>query len=196
MIQSYCKRVVFLELETTLGKKIINAKHEVLGHAVIGECTEMIKGSCKLVQHRLISLRLQISELNELRGLKEDLAKQVLAKVVADTKRYEASIPTFNLAYEKISQLGKQLLRHLSADYLNTSLAESRKVMGDSWTTVGLNKGMRSLMKQANELAKHITNESKAIKRLADNIYDVFQTKHEFDLFEPPALDMSNFLKT
>lgn len=185
----------FLELETTLGNQIINAKHEVLGHAVIGECTEMIKGSRKLVQHRLISLRAQISELNELRGLKEDSAKQVLAKVVADKKRYEASIPTFNLAHEKISQLGKQLLRHLSADYLNASLAESRKVMGDSWTTVGLNKGMRSLMKQANELAKHITNESKAIKRLADNIYDVFQTKHEFDLFEPPALDMSNFLK-
>lgn len=185
----------FLALETALGNQIINAKHEILGHAVIGECTEMIKGSRKLVQHRLISLRAQISELHELRDLKEDSAKKVLSKVVADKKRYEASIPTFNLAHEKISQLSKQLLRHLSADYLNASLAESRKAMGDSWTTVGLNNGMRSLMKQANELAKHITNESKAIKRLADNIYDVFQTKHEFDLFEPPKLDMSNFLK-
>lgn len=185
----------FAELENTLGNQIFSAKQEVLGHAVISECTEMIKGSRKLVQHRLVSLRSQISELHELRGLKEDSAKRVLAKVVADKKRYEASIPTFNLAHEKISQLGKQLLRHLSANYLNASLAESRKAMGDSWTTVGLNKGMRSLMKQANELAKHITNESKAIKRLADNIYDVFQTKHDFDLFEPPALDMSNFLK-
>jgi Dynamin family len=193
--ETLLQRSGFLELETTLGNQIINAKQEVLGHAVIGECTEMIKGSRKLVQHRLMNLRSQISELYELRGLKEDSAKQVLAKVVADKKRYEASIPTFNLAHEKISQLGKQLLRHLSADYLNSSLAESRKAMGDSWTTVGLNKGMRSLMKQANELAKHITNESKAIKRLADNIYDVFQTKHDFDLFEPPTLDMSNFLK-
>lgn len=185
----------YVELETTLGNQIINAKHEVLGNAVISECTEMIKASRKLVQHRLISLRVQLSELRELRGLKEDAAKQVLAKVVADKKRYEASIPTFNHAHEKISQLGKQLLRHLSLDYLNASLAENRKVMGSSWTTVGLNKGMRSLMKQANDLAKHTTAEGKAIKRLADNIYDVFQTKHNFDLFEPPALDMSNFLK-
>lgn len=185
----------YVELETTLGNQIINAKHEVLGNAVISESTEMIKASRKLVQHRLISLRVQLSELRELRGLKEDAAKQVLAKVVADKKRYEASIPTFNHAHEKISQLGKQLLRHLSLDYLNASLAENRKAMGSSWTTVGLNKGMRSLMKQANDLAKHTTAEGKAIKRLADNIYDVFQTKHNFDLFEPPALDMSNFLK-
>jgi hypothetical protein len=30
---------------------------------------------------------------------------------------------------------------------------------------------------------------------LHQTITDFFQTKHEFDLFEPPALDMSNFLK-
>ena len=185
----------FVELETALGKQIIAAKHEILGQSVIGECAEMIKGSRKLVQHRLISLRQQIAELRELRGLKEDSAKLVLAKVIADKKRYEASIPTFNLAHEKVSQLSKQLLKHLSVDYLNAFLAESRQAMGDSWTTVGLNKGMRSLMKQANALAGHITKESKAIKRLADNIYDVFQTKHDFDLFDPPTLDMSNFLK-
>ncbi len=185
----------FIELETALGNQIIAAKQEVLGQSVIGECAEMIKISRKLVQQRLISLRQQIVELREIRGLKENSAKQVLTKVIADKKRYEASLPTFNLAHAKISQLGKQLLRHLSVDYLNASLIESRQAMGESWTTVGLNKGMRSLTKQANELAGHTTKESKAINRLADNIYDVFQTKHDFDLFDPPALDMSNFLK-
>lgn len=184
----------FIQLETALGDQIIKAKHEVLGESIVGECSEMIKGSRKLVQHRLVSLRQQVVELRELKGLKTDAAKQVLAKVVADKKRYEASIPTFNLASDKINLLGQKLLRHLSEDYLNASLIESRQAMGDSWTTVGLNNGMRSLMKQANELAKHILKESKAIKRLADNIYEVFQTKHDFDLFDPPALDMSNFL--
>jgi hypothetical protein len=70
----------------------------------------------------------------------------------------------------------------------------SRQEMGDSWTTVGLNKGMRNLMKQANDLASNVTKESKDIKKLADNIYLVFQSKHGFDVFEPPVLDISNFL--
>jgi chaperonin cofactor prefoldin len=66
--------------------------------------------------------------------------------------------------------------------------------MGDSWTTVGLNSGMRKLTKEANDLARNITKESRDIKKLADNIYQVFQTKHGFEVFQPPALDMSNFV--
>ncbi len=183
-----------IELETTLGNQIIQAKHEILGRSVASECSEMIKSSRKLVQQRLSNLRQQVVELRELRGLKADASKQALAKVVADRKRYEASIPTFNLANDKIMQLGKKLLRHLSLEYLDSSLAESRQAMGDSLTTVGLNKGMRNLMKQANELAGYITKESKDIKTLAENIYEVFQSKHGFDLFDPPELNMSNFL--
>lgn len=154
----------------------------------------MIKNSRKLVQNRLLSLREQVLELRGLRGQKSDATKLSLAKVVADRKRYEASVPTFNHANDKITHIGKRLLRHLSVGYLDSALMSSRQEMGDSWTTVGLNQGMRNLMKQANDLASNITKESRDIKKLADNIYHVFQTKHGFDLFEPPQLDISNFI--
>ena len=183
-----------IELETTLGNQIVQAKHEILGRTVASECSDMIKNSRKLVQQRLVTLREQVVELRALRGQNIDAAKDILAKVVADRKRYEASIPTFNQANDKITHLGKKLLRHLSLAYLDTALSESRQNMGDSWTTVGLNKGMRNLMKQANNLAGYVTKESKNIKKLADNIYEVFQTKHGFEVFTPPDLDMSNFI--
>ena len=181
-------------LEATLGNQIVQAKHEILGRTVASECSVMIKNSRKLVQHRLTSLREQVLELRGLRGQKSDATKLSLAKVVADRKRYEASVPTFNHANDKITHIGKRLLRHLSVGYLDSALMTSRQEMGDSWTTVGLNQGMRNLMKQANELASNITKESKDIKKLADNIYHVFQTKHGFDIFEPPTLDISNFV--
>ena len=183
-----------LELEETLGKQMIQAKHEILGRTVAGECSEMIKNSRKILQQRLGSLRAQVLELRELRGQNIDVSKNILAKVVAERQRYEASIPTFNQANDKISHLGKKLLRHLSVAYLDTSLAQGRQEMGNSWTTVGLNQGMRNLMKQATDLADHVGAESQTIKKLADNIYSVFQTKHGFDLFEAPTLDMSGFL--
>ena len=183
-----------LALEATLGNQIVQAKHEILGRTVASECSVMIKNSRKLVQHRLLSLREQVLELRSLRGQKSDATKLSLAKVIADRKRYEASVPTFNHANDKISHIGKRLLRHLSVGYLDSALVSSRQEMGDSWTTVGLNQGMRNLMKQANDLASNITKESRDIKKLADNIYHVFQTKHGFDTFEPPELDISNFL--
>ena len=183
-----------LALEATLGDQIIQAKHEILGRTVASECSEMIKNSRKLVQHRLTVLREQIIELRTLRGQNIDVSRDILAKVLEDRKRYEASIPTFNHANDKVGFVGKKLLRYLSLAYLETSLTEGRQAMGDSLTTVGLNKSMRNLTRQANALASDITKQGKDIKKLADNIYKVFQTKHGFEIFEPPALDMSNFI--
>ena len=181
-------------LEATLGNQLVQAKHEILGRTVASECSVMIKNSRKHLQTQLASVREQVIELRTLRGQNMDASKHILDKVLADRKRYEASIPTFNQANDKITFLGKKLLRHLSLAYLDTTLAESRQAMGDSWTTVGLNLGMRNLMKQANNLATHINNESQAIKKLSDNVYKVFQTNHGFEIFNPPELDMSNFI--
>ena len=180
-------------LEATLANQIIQAKHEILGRTVASECSIMIKNSRKHLQQKLVSVREQVNELRTLRGQNMEASKHILDKVVADRKRYEASIPTFNQANDKITHLGKKLLRHLSLSYLDNTLAESRQAMGDSWTTVGLNLGMRNLMKRANNLATHINNEGLAIKKLADNVYKVFQTNHGFEVFNPPELDMSNF---
>lgn len=183
-----------LAFEQVLGDRIIQSKHELFGKTVANECSVMIKSSRKVIQQRRLSLQGQINELKDLKGKNANEMQQILKKVIAEKKRYEASIPTFNLANEKISKHGKNLLKHLSVDYLDSSIKKSRKEIGQSWTTVGLNQGMRNLMKQANELADYVTIESKKIKKLADNVYDVFQSKHGFEIFEAPELDMSNFL--
>jgi hypothetical protein len=180
--------------EQELGDKVVQAKHHLLGKTIAYECSEMIKSSRKIIQQRRSSLLQQINELKAIKGKNVSETQLILKKVIAEKKRYESSIPTFNLANEKISKHGKNLLKHLSVAYLDSSIKKSRKEIGDSWTTVGLNQGMRNVMKQANELADYVTKESKKIKNLADNVYDVFQSKHGFEIFEAPELDMSNFL--
>jgi hypothetical protein len=100
--QALLEQSGIVELETTLGNQIIQAKHEILGRTVASECSEMIKNSRKLLQGRLVSLREQVIELRSLRGQNIDASKDILAKVVEDRKRYEASIPTFNQANDKI----------------------------------------------------------------------------------------------
>jgi len=69
---------------------------------------------------------------------------------------------------------------YLSIDYLASLIKQSYQDIGDSWTT--------SRSKQRN--AQHYETRScfswlrdkkgKNIKQLADNIYDVFQSKHDF----------------
>lgn len=180
--------------EEALGDHITQEKHALFGRTIANECNVMIKSSRKIIQQRKLSMQAQLAELKDLKGKNISESEKILKKVIAEKKRYEASIPTFNLANEKITKHGNSLLKHLSVDYLDSSIKQSRQDIGDSWTTVGLNNGMRNVMKQAIALASHVTKDSKKIKSLADNVYDVFQSKHGFEIFEAPELDMSNFL--
>ena len=112
-------------LEDALANQLIDAKHEILGRAVITECSNMIRSSRKVAQMRVKDSKSQLEELRELQTKNRDSAKEILANVVAERKRYEASLLSFNQGSEKIKRLGDKLLRHLSIGYLDTTLALS-----------------------------------------------------------------------
>ncbi|MBA3695519.1 MAG: dynamin family protein [Methylotenera sp.] len=181
-------------LENALANQMIEAKHEILGRAVIGEVSGMVRASRKLAQMRVSNMKVQLAQLRELQNQNRDSSKEILTKVVVDRKRYEASILTFNQGSEKIKRLCDKLLRRLSMGYLNTTLDQAKQDMGDSWTTGGLNRSMRDLTRQACNLAEEITIEGHAIKKHADDLYHLFWSKHGFEKTQSIPLDMSNFV--
>jgi len=181
-------------LEAELSNQLTNSKQEIIGDTVAKECSEMVKESRKLMQVKLNHSRAQFNELKSLMGQHQTEFNKLVIKAKEDRERYEASLPAFQEAEEKINRIGKKILRHLSVAYLESALTDSRKEMRDSWTTVGLNKGIRSVVKQAHKLAIHVTSESNNIRRLANHVYDLFRTKHGFDISTPPELNMKPFL--
>ena len=187
------KRSGIGKLEDALATQMVDAKHEILGRSVVTECSMMMRSSRKLAQMRMNNIKSQLLDLRELQNKNRDNSKDILAKVVADRKRYEASMLTFNQGSEKIKRLGDKLLRHLSLGYLNTTLEQAKQDMGDSWTTVGLNKSMRELTRLATNLADEITIEGGTIKKHADDLYHLFWSKHGFEHTQALQLDMRNF---
>src|SRR5450830_80719 len=180
-------------LEDALANQLIESKHEILGRAVVTECLNMIRSSRKVAQMRVSQNKSQLTELQAIQSKNEDESKEILDKVVAERKRYESSVLTFNQGSEKVKRLGEKLLRHLSLGYLDTTLEQAKQDMGDSWTTAGLNRGMRTLTRLANNLAEEITIEGATIKKQADDLYHLFWSKHGFEKTEAIELKMSNF---
>lgn len=181
-------------LENALATQMAETKHEILCRAVTTECANMIRSSRKLAQIRINNIKNQLAELRELQNQNRDTSKDILAKVIDDRKRYEASVLTFNQGSDKIKRLGDKLLRLLSLGYLNTTLAQTKQDMGDSWTTVGLNKSMREVTRLATSLAEDITTEGQVIKKQADELYQLFWSKHGFEKTEAIALNMQTFI--
>lgn len=182
------------KVEQLLAERIIADKHQILSQTIINEACVMLKSSRKLAQQRLDTVRAQLAELQGLRGQNRDAIQALLAKVTIDRKLYEASIITFNQGNNKISNLGEALLGQLSLQHLDVFIQQSRQTIGDSWTTVGLNRGMKDLIKQTSALAEEITRRSHVINKWADELYLLFQKQHGFEARKPPLLALGNFI--
>lgn len=182
-------------LEDALANQLIDSKHAILGRAIITECSNMIHSSQKVANMRISQNESQLTELQEIKSKSRDVSKAILAKVVAERKRYEASLITFNQGSEHVKRLGEKLLRHLSLGYLDSTLEQTKQDMGGSWTTVSLNKSMRALTKRASNLAAEITLEGTEIKKHTDELYYLFSAKHGFEKSVVMQLNMTNFIQ-
>ena len=189
------KRSNIGSLEDALANQLIESKHEVLGRSVVTECSNMIRSSRKIALMRVNQNKSQLTELKEIQNKNRVASKNILENVVAERKRYESSVLTFNQGNEKIKRLSEKLLRHLSLGYLNTTLEQTKQDMGDSWTTVNLNKSMRKLTKLAINLAEEVTVEATTIKKHADELYQLFYSKHGFEKTQAINLNIDDFIQ-
>jgi hypothetical protein len=188
------KRSGINQLENALTEQIVAAKHDLLGRSEVTECSNMTRISRKQARTRVNQMKLQLEELSALQTEHQDVSKDILAEVMAERKSYESSIITFNDGRERIKKMGDKLLRHVSIAYLDATVAEVKRDIGDSWTTMGLNNGMRKMVQLAIRLAQEITLESQLIKKQTDSLYQLFCKKHGFEKAEAIALNLDDFI--
>ena len=192
--QTLLERSGILQVEQLLANSIVAAKHEILSNTIINEASGMLKASRKLAQQRLDNIKVQRAELQNLRGQNRGVVQQLLSKVTSDRHLYDASVHTFNAGTQHIAKMGETLLLELDLQNLETLIEASKKEIGESWTTRGLNRSMRTLIKQTVGLAEQITTQGIEIKRQADGLYELFHSKHGFDKRKPPPLLMDHFI--
>jgi len=188
------KRSGLAKVEEVLANSVVATKHQILRNTIVVEVGNLVKNSRKAFQQRIVEVRAQQHELASLRGKNRDVIQSLLGKVASDRKVYESSVRTFTQGNQKTMQLGEALLQQLSLQHLDQLLDRSRQTIGDSWTTHGLNLGMKSLMREIIDLAAQITQQGLEIKDISEELYHLFHAKHGFEPRKPPVLDMSPFL--
>ncbi len=181
------------KVEKTLADNVIASKHEILKKNILIEAGNIVKASRKTFQQRVADTRAQLEELNNLRGKNRDVVQKLLDKVSSDRRVYEESVRTYTQSNQKVTQMGEGLMEQLSLTSLDRLLDKSREEIGDSWTTHGLNLSIKKLIAQTNDLAESIAHQSVEIKGLADELYQLFHTRHGFEARTPPQLDMLPF---
>lgn len=183
-----------LRLEHMIATNVVDSKHQILSNSVVNEVSGMIKQSRELAKRRVENDKVRVRELSNLRGQTQDSIQELLDALTNEKQVYEASIQTFNLGSKELSSVGNKMLKLLNPEDLDKYLAEEQKKIGDSWTTVGLTRGMRDLIKMANGLADRVLEESEPIEQSATKLYELFAKKHGFEYRTPPRVSLEDFM--
>jgi dynamin family protein len=177
-------------LEKYLADEIVPMKRQILCKAVVNEIGGMMMSSRALVGKKQQSNEGEISELNGLVGKSRDVVTKLWAKITSEKNAYNAALAEYKVNHAAFSGKKTALMDKLNSAKLDTALAKSAQAIEDSWTTIGLQRGMNSLVKDMSEDFEAVFAASEDIKKLMQGVYNTFIEKFGFQKMKLPSLDL------
>ncbi|MGZ5660815.1 MAG: dynamin family protein [Usitatibacter sp.] len=177
-------------LEKFLAEEVVPMKRQILCKAVVNEIGGMMASSRASVAKKQQSNQAEIGELNGLVGKSRDVVQKLWGRITAEKNAYNAALAEYKVNHSQFSAKKAALLDLLNAQKLDAALAKSAKSIEDSWTTITLQRGMNTLVKDMNEDFESVFAASEDIKKLMQGVYNTFIEKFGFQKMTIPALDL------
>jgi len=184
------KRSGIEALERFLAEEVVPMKRTILCKAVVNEIGGMMMSSRALVGKKQQANQAEIAELNGLVGKSREVVQKLWGKITAEKNAYNAALAEYKVNHAQFSAKKAALLDLLNAQKLDAALAKSAQAIEDSWTTVGLQRGMSSLVKDMSASFEQVFAASEDIKKLMQGVYNTFIEKFGFQKMTVPALDL------
>jgi hypothetical protein len=178
------------QLERFLAEEIVPMKRQILCKAVVTEIGGMMNSSRASVAKRQQANQAEIAELNGLVGKSREVVTRLWQKITEEKNAYNAALAEYKVNSNQFNVKRSALMDALNAQRLDEALAKSSQAIQDSWTTITLQRGMNSLVKDMSEDFEKVFAASEDIKKLMQGVYDTFITKFGFQKMTIPSLDL------
>ncbi len=176
-------------LESYLASEIVPIKRQLLAKAVTSEIGTMMLASHKSVVKRYEHIRLQLKELKELQGKSRDLVNKLWQKVSQEKEAYNAALTEYKVQRTTFNRKKNAVLDAFNPTRLDVLCAKSRQAMNDSWTTPGLTRGMRELIRLIGDDFENVNKSGEDILRLMEGVYNTFRERFGFSAMDFPPLN-------
>ena len=177
-------------LEDFLAKEIVPMRRQILCKAVMNEIGAMMVASRAGIANKQQANVASMNELQGLVGKSREVVTKLWQKISAEKGAYNAALAEYKVNHSIFSAKRTALLELLNSAKLDAMLAQSASALDDSWTTVGLQRGMRELSKLMNAEFERVYAASEDIKKLMQGVYNTFVEKFGFQKMVLPSLDL------
>lgn len=178
------------DLERFMAEEIVPMKREILCRAVVNEIGGMMASSRASVAKRQEANQAEVAELGGLVGKSREVVTRLWGKITAEKNAYNAALAEYKVNHAAFGVKRTALMDLLNSQKLDATLEKSAKAIEDSWTTVGLQRGMSELVRDMSESFERAFAASEDIKKLMQGVYNTFVGKFGFQKMTIPSLDL------
>ncbi|OOZ41938.1 hypothetical protein BOW53_01855 [Solemya pervernicosa gill symbiont] len=187
------QRSQLLTLENHIAESVLPDKQRIVQESVAGEIGGMVNESRQTVETRINNTRKQLEELHAISGKNSEVIAHLMSKTRDEQADYLKNVENFQASRRILARQAKSLLDTLSVDSLDTLIAETRQEMVDSWTTVGMKKGMKTLFEGAHDTMERAGEQAEQTRRLIMSIYKKFNEEHGLPVGNPKMFSVSRY---
>jgi len=182
-----------LSLEKLLAEEILPNRQKVIWDNVIAGMDKILDNSRAPLEAQIQDLNAQITELNTLDNNNEDVIQQLIEKAKNHKLAYYDSVKNFQASRKKLAIQAKNMYAALGSTALDELIKNTRVAMADSWTTVGMKKGMDLFFTQSKDALQIAGRQADQTHKLMQSIYKKFQEEHELQIEIPPEFPIKRF---
>jgi len=178
-------------LEQKLSNDVIGAKQGLMREKIAREIGAIVDQTRAMIDARLTSIDTQLNELKSLSGKSQEAIHQMLERMRSEKQAYDKTLASFQATRTMLSDQTKVLLDYLSVESFDALMTRARISMKESWTTHGLQGGMKLLFDGATEMMAKAHLQSQQIIGLVHAVYNKFHADHGLADIKPAPFSLT-----
>lgn len=189
------RRSRLFALEQRIARDIIPAKYDLIRSKIVHEIAARVNDSRAVVHARIEALDKQLAELKSLDGRNSDTIQKMVQKIQAEKHQYDIELQGFEMTRSALTVRAKALLEPLSLASVDALIAAAREKLSDTWTTRGLQRGMKTFFEGASERMAEVERRAAVIQREVQTLYERLHRQYGFARLTAATLPLTPYLQ-
>ncbi len=167
-----------LTIESHLADEIIPYKQEIIGNKIFNVIGGLIENHENLLRTRLDKLKIQRDSYFGATGKNGDVIKHLTQKTRQQQVAYNENMKHMQSSRRLVIQHSTAVMNELSLDAFDYLVSKTRKEMTESWTTIGLKKGITIFFASITETMQIVYRQMEETHQVIESIYQKFHKEH------------------
>lgn len=122
---------------------------------------------------------MQLDELRVVANTNTDLIQHMVKKAREKQAAYNKKVEHFQVGRRTLTQQSQIMVSAMSMQAMDTLIQKTRQDMQESWTTLGLNKGMKTFFDGVREMVQTVSRQSGQTFAVVQTMYRKFQEEDQ-----------------